>query len=116
MEKKNQNKALFELIHCQEGVHSEDIYIFDTTSKYNEHNGEKHYRVFVKGGIMFDIAKERDDDNYKINYQYTFLAYWEGPYGCTSANEVLIILKMLGFEVEFEMESVELTNQNSNHF
>lgn len=89
------------------GYWGEDFNIFDNTGEYGKQKGETHMRVFVKGGISFDISKELDEsDESKKVFQYDFISGWEGAYSCMTATDVISVLIMLGHG-----EAIEVTRK-----
>lgn len=95
------NQELFEYI-VGIGEYNGDTFIIDNTGDYGKQKGEKHFIVFVKGGLRFDISKELDDSQKEPVWIYFFLSEWEGPTGITEAKEALAYLYFI--------------NEGNNHF
>lgn len=91
------DQTLFNFINTYGDAYwAEDFCIIDNTGEYGRKNGEKHYRVFVKGGVSFDISKEILGD-LPGQFGYCYLSGWEGPYGVMNSTNALKVLRMLGY-------------------
>lgn len=84
---RNFKKILFEFIHSHGPMFGDKFCIIDNTGPKAE--GSIHYRVFVKGGISFDIS--RDGNEYEFN------SVWEGPLKIDMSVHVLAVLTIMGY-------------------
>lgn len=92
----NHNQGLFDIINELGPILSDYICVFDNTSKQGIADGEKHFHVFLKGGIRFDVSKEWDEkDEYNKELMYCTRIYWAGPFNAETATDVLAVLTML---------------------
>lgn len=90
------DKRLFEYIHSlgeSYGV-KDSLYIDDITGPMAE--GGKSYRCFLKGGILFEIHKERTtlpDWEYWVNIE------WAGPFEAKESTDIIATLLWLRHEM-----------------
>lgn len=100
------DQTLFNFIHAHgDACWKEDFCIIDNTGEYGKKTGETHYRVFVKGGVSFDISKEVFGD-LPGHFGYSFTSQWEGPYSVMTSSDVLKILRMLGYGEQIDLASL----------
>lgn len=77
--------------------YNKNLVIIDNTGEYGKQKGEKHYIVFVKGGLKFDISKELDDSVKEVQKWIYFVNVdWEGALNTTNAQEIIALLTALG--------------------
>lgn len=96
MANKINDKRLFEYIHSigpAYGVKS-SLYIFDNTGPMAE--GGKSYRCFLKGGICFEIHKERTT---APDWEYWLDIVWAGPFEATESTDIIATLLWLRHEM-----------------
>lgn len=70
------------------------LFVFDNTGPGSD--GGKSYRCFLKGGICFEIHKEKDDNG---NWDYWLDIEWEGPFGAAESTDIIATLYMIGHDV-----------------
>lgn len=61
-----------------------------------------YYRVFVFGGIMFDIDREKE----KGEWVYSLNIEWAGPYNLQDAIDIIAILQILGYSKELAQSAL----------
>jgi hypothetical protein len=110
----NYGKILFDYIHQYGEVFGrgpeESLCTIDNTGP--KANGQVFYRCFVKGGIQFEISKERAEwrvtrvlpflsivERLINQWTYVFIPVWEGPFNCSDAESAVSVLRMLGHEL-----------------
>jgi hypothetical protein len=85
---RNYEEILFNFINSYGPVFSDKMAIIDNTGPLAE---GKFYRVFLKGGIQFEICKDEGE--------YDFIPHWEGPFDCIKPREVIAAMLILGYSV-----------------
>lgn len=95
MTNKINDKRLFEYIHSVgERWDYKGMYVFDNTGPMAE--GGKSYKVFLKGGICFEIHKERTT---APDWEYWLDITWAGPFEATDSTDILATLLWLKHEM-----------------
>lgn len=87
---RNYGKILFDFINSYGPMFGSNFCIIDNTGKLSK---GKHYRVFLKGGIAFDISKELGERE----FEYDFVSVWDGPFFAENTPQhTLAALIMMG--------------------
>lgn len=99
----NLEKRLFKLVDSIGEILEGDLHIIDMTPEYNECEGEKEYRAYLKDGYCFDIKKEAkydDETGKRKGWYYFFYSEWDGFEECTvkKAIEYISFYKMVRSE------------------
>jgi hypothetical protein len=93
------DKRLFDYIHSIGPVWDlKGLYIFDNTGAMAE--GGKSYKCFVKGGICFEIHKERTT---APDWEYWLDITWHGPFDAHESTDVIATLLWLRHELPKEI-------------
>lgn len=96
---RNYEKILFDFINKIGPGFLENFCIIDNTGKLA--GTSKHYRVFMKGGISFDISHEPGGGE----TEYDFIPEWEGPFETKTAEGVLGLLTVMGHSFTKELKA-----------
>lgn len=94
MSSKN-NQRLFEYIHSHgecDGL-KDNLYSYDITGPMAE--GGSAYRVFLQGGILFEISKLRTTRG----WEYSCNIEWPGPFNASDSTDIIATLLWLKHEL-----------------
>lgn len=96
MPNKLNDQRLFEYIDMlgERYGYKNNLYIFDNTGPMAE--GGKSYRCFLKGGICFEIHKEKTT---APHWEYWLDITWAGPFEATESTDILATLLWLKHEI-----------------
>lgn len=86
------DRRLFDFIHS-----IGDVFNYRGIICIENNNGpnageNNHYIVFVKGGILFEISREKSE---KEEWEYFITIQWRGPWEAKDATDILAALTVL---------------------
>lgn len=100
MAHKQNDKRLFEYIHSIGEIRDyKGIHVFDNTGPMAE--GGKSYKCFLKGGICFEIHKERTT---LPDWEYWLDITWAGPFEAVDSTDILATLLWLKHELPKQVQ------------
>lgn len=86
------DKRLFEYIHLiGEAFNYKDIICIENNNGPNA-GDNNHYICFVKGGILFEISREKSETG---EWEYFVSILWPGPWDAKDSTDILAALTVL---------------------
>lgn len=90
----NDDKRLFDYIHgVGERWDFNGMYVFDNTGPNAD--GGNSYKCFLKGGISFEIQREKVDQG----WEYWLDITWAGAFEASDSADIIAMLVMLEHEL-----------------